>query len=218
METELYKGYTIKIEQDELGGDCREWDNLGTMVCRHRNYNLGDIQIPESYYNEKLQCDVDIDTAEAIVTWLKQEHGELAVIKPLFLLDHSGITISTGRFGCDAQGWDTSFVGYIFVTRAKVLKEYNIKRINKKLLSNIDTYLTNEVKTYATELEGGVLMYSIEKDGRDINSCGGFYELSHLMEDAKSYIDFDIKEVQEKKEKQLKAYITNSVPLQYRVL
>ena len=64
METELYKGYTIKIEQDDIGGDCREWDNTGTMVCRHRDYNLGDKQIPRSYYNEKLQCDVDIDTAK----------------------------------------------------------------------------------------------------------------------------------------------------------
>ena len=39
-----YKGYIIKIFQDEMAENPREWDNLGTMVCFHPDYNLGDIQ------------------------------------------------------------------------------------------------------------------------------------------------------------------------------
>ena len=42
METEEYKGYTIKIEHDDYPDNPRDWDNAGEMVCWHRRYNLGD--------------------------------------------------------------------------------------------------------------------------------------------------------------------------------
>ena len=32
----------LVIEQDELLEDPRSWDNLGTMLCRNRHYQLGD--------------------------------------------------------------------------------------------------------------------------------------------------------------------------------
>ena len=35
-------GYTLKIVHDDDGGNPRDWDNLGTMLCWHRQYNLGD--------------------------------------------------------------------------------------------------------------------------------------------------------------------------------
>jgi len=34
--------YTLKIVHDEDAQSPREWDNLGKMVCWHRNYNFGD--------------------------------------------------------------------------------------------------------------------------------------------------------------------------------
>jgi hypothetical protein len=37
-----YKGYKIKIVFDEDIWSPRDWDNLGTMVCWHRRYKLGD--------------------------------------------------------------------------------------------------------------------------------------------------------------------------------
>lgn len=37
-----YEGYNIKIIPDDSPFSPREWDNVGTMVCWHRNYNLGD--------------------------------------------------------------------------------------------------------------------------------------------------------------------------------
>lgn len=39
---ETYKGHNIKIEADESPENPRDWDNLGSMYCLHRNYNLGD--------------------------------------------------------------------------------------------------------------------------------------------------------------------------------
>ena len=42
METINIDDITIKIELDTEPINPREWDNLGTMYCFHRNYILGD--------------------------------------------------------------------------------------------------------------------------------------------------------------------------------
>lgn len=41
---ETYRGCTIRIESDDSPESPREYDNLGTMVCFHSRYNLGDVQ------------------------------------------------------------------------------------------------------------------------------------------------------------------------------
>lgn len=43
MSTEYYKGYKIEICYDDLAPDSpRDWCNLGTMVCWHGRYSMGD--------------------------------------------------------------------------------------------------------------------------------------------------------------------------------
>ncbi len=42
VETKTIGKYLIEILNDEDPENPREWDNLGTMVCFHRHYNLGD--------------------------------------------------------------------------------------------------------------------------------------------------------------------------------
>ena len=37
-----YKGLTIDVHQDPEPESPRDWCNLGTMVCDHRRYKLGD--------------------------------------------------------------------------------------------------------------------------------------------------------------------------------
>ena len=44
METIEYKGFEIEICRDENAESPRDWDNIGTMVCLHNNYTLGDEQ------------------------------------------------------------------------------------------------------------------------------------------------------------------------------
>ena len=41
-ETMDYKGYKIETEQDVNAEDPRDWGTLGTMVCFHKRYTLGD--------------------------------------------------------------------------------------------------------------------------------------------------------------------------------
>ncbi len=64
----------------------REWDNLGTMVCWHRHYELGD---------EHRYATPD-DFIDAFDPKSENWNGQkIAVIMPLYLFDHSGITMST---------------------------------------------------------------------------------------------------------------------------
>jgi hypothetical protein len=154
--TEQYKGLTIEIHNDSDNESPREWDNLGTMVCFHRRYNLGD------------KHSMTVEEAKAFV------NRKDVISLPLYLYDHSGITMNTTGFSCP---WDSGQVGFIYVTKEKIRKEYGVKRnVTKKLIARIIGYLKNEVETYDNFLTGNVYGFKImDAEGTDIDSCWGFY-------------------------------------------
>jgi hypothetical protein len=167
--------YTYIVEQyfDEVDSP-RDWDNLGTMTCWHRNYSLGDEQ-PR------------LEPAEW-AEWLKKEHPN-AIILPLYLYDHSGITISTTPFSCS---WDSGQVGYIYTTleRAREMGFKYWKRLTKKRRDQLAAYLIGEVKTYDQYIRGEVYRYVIEdEDGNFIDGCGGYYDRDHCEEEARDSVD-----------------------------
>lgn len=117
------------------------------------------------------------------------------IILPLYLYDHSGITISTGPFHCP---WDSGQVGFIYVSIENVLKEYNRKKMSKKLRQRAIDLMRSEVNTYDDYLTGSVYGFMIEPahENNEIecdDSCWGFYGYDHeksgLMEMAKNSID-----------------------------
>lgn len=82
---------------------------------------------------------------ELIQAWM----ADNLCILPLYLYDHSGITMSTNRFNCP---WDSGQVGYIYLTREKYEKEtaleFTIKAAHEILTGEVETYdyyLTGEV-------------------------------------------------------------------------
>jgi len=167
-----YKGYTIKIEQDDDPFSPRDNDNIGTMVCFHSRYDLGDKG--HGYTPETLMEKVkDPDT----------------VALPLFLLDHSGLWISTGRYAEDPQGWDTSAVGYIIASKEKAAKEgIEVERLPE--------FLEGEVKEYNDYLTGNVHGFVVvDKDGDEVESCWGFIgdpEESGVISEAKGVVDCEL--------------------------
>ena len=149
---------TLRIQQDMDCQSPREGiDNLGTMYSAHRRYNLGD----EQFRNAE-------DLKEAM------SELDLCVCLPLYLYDHSGITINTTGFSCT---FDSGQIGYIFVTKEKVREEFSVKRISKKLKEKITEYLINEVKIYDQYLTGEMYGYVVidNKTGEELDSCWGFY-------------------------------------------
>jgi hypothetical protein len=154
-----YKNHTIKICYDEFSESPREWDNLGSIYAEHSKYNLCD-------------KDITIDTSE-INNWddvknqIIKEHGD-CIILPIYLYKHSGISLNTTGFSCS---WDSGQVGYIFVTKDKIRKEYRVKRISNKLIEKVKSVLISEVENYSNFINGEVYEYIIEDDQEGKYGC-----------------------------------------------
>ena len=114
----------LRLEQDEDAPSPRvDFCNLGHMVCFHNRCNLGDEQ--DEINHEDYDCWADMEAA------IIRKHPR-CVILPLYLYDHSGITISTTPFG---DPWDSGRVGFIYMTREEMLAEApcNPKYVTKKV-------------------------------------------------------------------------------------
>lgn len=162
---------TLKIYQDTDTDSPRDWDNLGRMVCFHRRYNLGD---KHDYKQSDFKSWVELESE-----LMKQG---ATIIMPLYLYDHSGITISTAPFSCR---WDSGQVGFIYCTREDIKKNWNIKKVTQEKREHARRILEGEVKTYDQFLTGEVYGFVIEKEVKcdecghieddHIDSCWGFY-------------------------------------------
>lgn len=186
---ENYKGHNIEIIIDDNLDNCREWDNLGTMLCFHRRYTLGD------KHNIRHE---DFNGWDEVAEYLKKELNAVIVL-PLYLYDHSRLAMKVGSFVGHAvyAEWDSGQVGFIYVSREKLLKEYNAKKLSKRILERAESVLRSEVETYNDYLQGNVYGYIVEdEEGNEIDSCWGFYGdyEENALKEAKSIVDYREKE------------------------
>jgi hypothetical protein len=178
-------GYKVRIEQDDWGLDPRkEFDHLGTMTCFHNRYGLGD--------KTELRSG-QFDGWQSLADYLKEEE-EAVIILPLYLIDHSGISMRCGQdfSDCDPGHWDSGQVGFIWISKEKMKSEYgNCGQIAQQKAMKC---LEAEVEMYSAYIEGDVWMYSIEdEDGESVGGCGGFYGSSNEnMEHMNNYIRSEI--------------------------
>jgi len=157
-----YKGYTIKIVPDYCPEDPRGWSNLGTMYCKHRRYNLGDVH--------------EFDSTEDLLAFVRQPD---VISLPLYLYDHSIQCMSTQSFVGRAvhAEWDSGMVGYIYVTKQRAREDHRWKRLTAKRIQYIVNQLRGEVSTYSSYLSGSVYGFIIEDAGGEIvDSCYGYYD------------------------------------------
>ncbi len=160
-----HKGFKIDIWHDNEPFDPREWDNIGTMVCFHNRYSLGDKH--------------EFRDPEHFEEFLIEEKDNIFYL-PLYLYDHGGITMKTSPFNC---GWDSGQVGYIYMTK---------KRAEEERLRDPFHNLECEVKQYDPYLVGNCYGYTIVDEKNNIlDSVGGFigYE-DFAIEEAKTNADY----------------------------
>jgi hypothetical protein len=176
------KNFELKIEFDEYPMNPREeWDNLGSMFCFHPRYSLGD---KHDYKTS------DFDNWEDMERKLSKEHN-VGVILPLYLYDHSGITISTSPFGCQ---WDSMKVGYILVSKETIRKGYEVKRITKSILDKVTNCLKGEIETYDQYLTGQVWKYTIMDEDEIVESCSGYYDEDQCRSEGEGMLEYLNKE------------------------
>ncbi len=258
----------LKIYYDDDAISPRDDDNLGTMVCWHRRYRLGDNhnyntprdffedlasqvcdsnpelfnEVVETKFKEDYRLVVDVvnkewviyhnnnridgykdqEDADYALQEMKEElfnsifeelsGGELmgiilkgAVILPLYLYDHSGITISTSSFN---DPWDSGQVGWIYVLNDAIKKEFCVAEITDEIRQKAIDILKNEVETYDTYLRGDVYGYVLEEkikcehcghvDTREIDSCWGFYGYNPKTNGIADYIPEEYQDLLDK--------------------
>lgn len=197
------------------------------MVCQHKRYELGDVQYSASYADnwqewfalyilENQTTGLELENYETYGYCTRAEFNKVwkwiednIIYFPISMYEHSGISIKVGN---PTDIFDSGYIGYIYVTKDKVLQEYIVDSINPELLQTVKSVLIGEVETYNTYVSGDCLGYEVER----VNGCWGFYTESDLMEDAKTSIDSHISKIQDLRSKEIKRWIRAKVPLIHR--
>ena len=174
IETRTYKSGTISFYHDDDPPNPRtEWDNLGTMLCKHPRYILGD----------RARHDPE-PTAEDIHTVAKKRN---VLWVNLYLLDHSGLRLSCNVHDAYTpyMGWDTSRIGIAYVTLGRLRKEFGRKMSATELRKKGMEILHSEVETYDQYLSGQVYGYVARNAaGDEVGSCWGFFGWDYLKTEA----------------------------------
>lgn len=155
----------LEIEQDQDVRSPRnpdEMTNFAVMFCAHRRYDLGDRQTQDVS---------EIEEFEASCDWHL----------PLYLYDHSGITISTEPFSCP---WDSGRVGSIGITKAQLeATGLPVHRENALMV------MRQEVEVYDQYLTGDVWQYTITDDDGEIkDSLCGIYGHDYAEEEGRQML------------------------------
>ena len=178
------------LSRDECAENPRnEFDHVGTMVCFHSRYNLGDDHPrdpPEEWLKSlALQADPNLEdrldrlwerkyrsmhwSNPAIKEFTATEQKWISAIVekdfemlPLYLYDHSGLTISTSSFSCR---WDSGQLGWIYISREQMLSAWGDKsqRLTEQVREKARKCLKAEVTEYDLYLQGEVYGICIDR-------------------------------------------------------
>lgn len=184
-ETVIYKDHKIEIYPDHNPlNPITDWDVLGKFICFHRKYDLSN--------------DKRFSSPDDVRNYAKENKCRLY---PLYLFDHSGITISLTPFSCP---WDSGQVGWVMLEPEDVKKEFFVKRLTKNCWKQAEKRIEYEVSTFDDYLRGNVYGYKIfEPDGEEYDSCWGFvgdWE-DYMLEECKEIIDYKLRQEQDEKVK-----------------
>lgn len=202
--------FTLFVIEDNMAENPRtENDNFGTMICFHRRYSLGDkhtYDAPREFLIDKLldiysdkesgHHNFDLDKLETLrmseLLNLLEQSNEI-VLMPLYLYDHSGITMSTSPFSCP---WDSGQVGWIYADRRAI--EAAFSEVNAETLQKAKELLESEVKLYDHYLTGDVYGYQLFERDTKIDSCWGFIgDIRDVQDQIKEYLPEECREIVE---------------------
>ena len=164
----------ILVRDSDMSGelDPRDADHLGVMWCgNHARYLLGDAtqsHIPE--YKEvdaafEHYCIAGRGGWRELQRYLRMVIGA-TVVKPLWLTDHSGLSISTSG----GPGWDAGLLGVIFDT-PRTRKDTGVP------LDRVEELLNSEVEEYNSYLMGDVWAVITQ---RKCIGCDGWIDEDHV--------------------------------------
>lgn len=92
-----------------------------------------------------------------------------AILQPLYLMDHSGLSFSTKSFGCK---WDSGQVGYAVVTFEDIKKEFG--EVSERTMAKALKTIECEAEFYDDYLNGRCYGFQLYENLLEIESCWGF--------------------------------------------
>ena len=226
--------YTLVLREDIDAESPRETcDNLGTMVCFHSKYRIGDkhnYSSPDDFLRTLIQetvsakdiCDFTISekaktvelkfngpTKEWDVIALYYKNWEVVrsfdhpiageeeavsevileymdtpsllrlaqmqnIILPLYLYDHSVLSMSTASYFGRAPHaeWDSMQVGWIYVSNEDAAAAFQTSECDTQ--SKVSDALEAEVSEYDSYLRGECYGFQLYENGIETDSCWGF--------------------------------------------
>jgi hypothetical protein len=199
-----YRGFNINILQDNdfdcdiLFGDF----NLGKIIGFSKNYSIGE------KHNYKTR---DFESWEDMKNVLIKDFDALHVF-PLYMYDHSNISLSISPFGCR---FDSGQMGFVVITKDDFNNFYNCLDVSK---NKIEEDLKLHLDRYSDVLNGDVYSYWVDEiwDAQLFGFVGYDHEKSGLFSSAKSDIDRYIKNKNIERINKLKDLIKHNVPLNLR--
>jgi len=172
--------YRAQIMRDEDQFETpRDWDNLCNMYIWHRDYSLGDSTNGKDLWDilydlmETYLPEVDADDMSENEMRLALPKDKIKIY-PIYLYDHSGITISiSGEYPYNDR-WDGGISGFIIAERETIEEAgcdwNNVYEIAKAEVDNYDMYLVGDVYGYIEDKYLGD-----DEWEENVDSCWGFY-------------------------------------------
>ena len=198
---ETYKGYTIKIFNDDNPTDPRWDDNLGIMVCFHKRYSLGDKHNIDSG---------EFNGWDEMEDYIRKNKNAILIL-PLYMYGHSGLSIKTTPFG---DPWDSGKLGFIYTTEKKIKEQLGVKEVTQETIDKAEKILEAEVELYSQYVNGECYGYQIEGGPRPegltsrvyedgiADSCWGFfgyYDAEYgALSEAKGCVDYRVGRIKNK--------------------
>lgn len=202
--------YRLAIYTDDNPISPRQMDaNIGRMVCFHSRYHLGDrhdyankdeflLDLLSSHFMDEDEAHTFFERLDKNTSFIPpfaseklrddvilKELSENYVFLPLYLLDHSGLSMATTSFG---DYWDSGQVGWIYASKATVIEEYG--EWSEETIEKVKEFMKGEVSTYDDYLRGENYIYDIIDDSTGEVIDGGVWtgSLEDLKEDARDMI------------------------------
>lgn len=142
----------ITVDSDPINPRA-EYSNAGVMYCRHGRYDLGDKNAEDAF----------VENAKGN----RVQRDDIALALPIYMYDHSGITISHEPFSCP---WDSGLLGVHYITKEVLSREFNGDKAKARAC------LESELKTYDQYLRGEVFGFEVLDENDDaVDSCWGFF-------------------------------------------
>lgn len=202
--------YIVSINRDTDSENPRHtFDNFGTLYTWHPRYSFGcagDISNgkPHKFADflafDVLHVDLNLseDEAKAIIK-------ENICMVPIYIYDHSGISIQTTPFSCP---WDSGQVGWIYATKENCKEEgiafEDAGEVLKSEIEELNQFLTGDVwgyTIYSQDVEDDcddfVFIEGVSDYLIPIESCWGYYGYEYCKNEALRLVNGFIKNKQE---------------------